>query len=105
MPQATFWLAGPFREWIGRRTIVISWEGSITLRQALERLADEHPKFHTHVMPETSKQEAFNRIAAVILDGGFLSLDAAIPDGATIEVLTPLAGGRDPNRRTRGSEP
>jgi hypothetical protein len=32
-------------------------------------------------------------LAAVILDGDFLSLDSQIPDGASVDVLTPLVGG------------
>jgi hypothetical protein len=30
---------------------------------------------------------------AVILEGEFLSLDSVIPDGAKVDVLTPLSGG------------
>jgi hypothetical protein len=37
--------------------------------------------------------ERLNRMAAVILDGNFLSLDSPIPDGAAVDVLTPLTGG------------
>ena len=93
MPQATFWFATPFRDWIGRRTVDLSWEGSVTLRQILDRLAAEHPEFHANVMAGGLQQETFNHMAAVIVDGDFLTLDSRIPDGAKIDVLTPLSGG------------
>jgi molybdopterin converting factor small subunit len=93
MPQATFWFARPFRDWIGRRTVLVSWEGSVTLRQILERLAAEHPAFRANLTTGDLRQETFNHMAAVIVDGNFLSLDSPIPDGATIDVLAPLSGG------------
>ena len=103
MPQATFWLASPFREWIGRKTVTVQWEGRITLREVLERLAVDHPRFRENVSAAGVKQEAFDHIAAVIVKGDFLALDSAIPDGSTVDVLTPLAGGtRGVGRRRSG---
>jgi molybdopterin converting factor small subunit len=93
MPQATFWFASPFREWIGHKAVILRWEGRITLREALERFAADHPRFRENVSPAGTQQEAFDRIAAVIVAGDFLALDSAIPEGSTVDVLTPLAGG------------
>ncbi len=93
MPQATFWFASPFREWIQQRTLTVRWEGRMTLRDVLERLAIDHPKFRENVITTGVAQEAFDHIAAVIVGGDFLALDAPIPDGSTVDVLTPLAGG------------
>lgn len=93
MPQATIWFAAPFKDWVGRRRLLLSWEGSVTLRQLLDRLASEHPAFKSNVMVDGLQQETFNQMAAVIAEGEFLSLDSPIPDGATIDVLTPLSGG------------
>ena len=39
------------------------------------------------------KQDNFNNVAAVLMDGNFLALDSVIPDQATVDVFTPLAGG------------
>jgi len=33
MPQATFWFASPFKEWIGQRSLTLTWQGRITLRE------------------------------------------------------------------------
>ena len=98
MPQATLWFSRPFRDWIGRAEVTLHWEDRLTLRHALERLAAEHPSFRLHVTPHLD-QDTFNNLAAVILNGDFLALDSEIPDGATVNVFTPLAGGlarRDP---------
>jgi molybdopterin converting factor small subunit len=93
MSEATFWFSSPFREWIGQRRVTVRWEGQITLREVLERLGAEHPTFRAHVTHRGLHQDAFNDLAAVMLDGDFLALDARIPDGAKIDVFTPLAGG------------
>ena len=93
MPQATFWLASPFSQWIGQRTVVITWDGALTLRQALERLAAEYPTFRAKLTPGGLRQEGFNLNAAVIVDGNLLPLDAPIPDGAAVDLLLPLTGG------------
>ncbi len=93
MPQATFWFSSPFRDWVGRRTLTLDWEGSLTLRQAFERFGAEHPAFRANVGHGGLTDERLNHLAAVILNGSFLSLDSAIPDGATVDVLTPLTGG------------
>jgi molybdopterin converting factor small subunit len=102
MPRATFWFASPFRDWIGRSTVELSWEGPLTLRQALERIAGEHPRLRANLATDDLRQEAFDGMAAVILDGDFLSLDAALPDGAGIDVLSPLSGGVGEPRQTLG---
>ena len=94
MSGATFWFSSPFREWIGQRTVTVRWEGRITLREVFERLAAEHSTFRTHVTVGGLRQDTFDNLAAVILDGDFLALDSVIPDGAKVDVLTPLAGGR-----------
>lgn len=93
MAEAAFWFSSPFREWIGQRTLVIRWQGQITLREVLERLAAEHAKLGANLKASGLQQEAFNNLAAVMLDGDFLALDAVIPDGAKVDVFTPLAGG------------
>ena len=93
MPEATFWFSSPFREWIGKRAVTLRWEGRITVRDVLERLAAEHATFHAKVIGRGLCQDTFNNLAAVLLDGDFLSLDTAIPDGAKIDVFAPLAGG------------
>lgn len=96
MPEATFWFSSPFRDWLGQRTITVRWEGRITLREVLERLAVEHVRFRTNVIDRGLHQDAFNDLAAVIVEGDFLALDSAVPDGAKVDVFTPLAGGREP---------
>lgn len=93
MPEATFWFSNPFRGWIGQRTVTVRWEGSLTLREVLHRLAAEHPSFRLHVFNNDLNQDSFNNLAAVLMDGNFLALDSVIPDRATVHVLTPLAGG------------
>ncbi len=93
MPEATFWFSSPFREWIGQRTVTVHWEGRMTLREVLERLAAEHPKFQVNAVGAGLRQESFSNLAAVLLEGDFLALDSAIPDGAKVDVFTPLAGG------------
>ncbi len=93
MPQATFWFSSPFRDWIGQRTLTLDWEGSLTLRQAFEHLGSEHPVFHEKLIAPGLSSERLNRLAAVILNGDFLSLESVIPDGAAVDVLTPLTGG------------
>ena len=92
MPQATLWFSRPFRDWIGRAEVTLQWEGHLSLRHALDRLAAEYPSFRSHVAPHLD-QDTFNNLAAVILNGDFLALDSEIPDGATVNVFTPLAGG------------
>lgn len=93
MPHATLWFSSPFREWIGQRTLVFSWEGSLTLRQLFERLGAEHPALHANLIRPGLTDERLNQMAAVILNGNFLALDSPIPDGAAVDVLTPLTGG------------
>ena len=93
MPAATFWFSSPFREWLGQRTVTVRWEGRITLREVIERLAAGHPLFRDNVTDRGLHQDSFNNQAAILLDGDFLSLDSTIPDGAKIDVFTPLAGG------------
>jgi molybdopterin converting factor small subunit len=93
MAQATFWFASPFRDWIGQRTLTLRWEGSLTLRQVFERLGAEHPLLRANLIGPGLTQDAVNQRAAVISGGAFLSLDSPIPDGAAVDVLTPLTGG------------
>ena len=102
MGQATFWFASPFRDWIGRRTLTLSWEGRATIRDIFLRLAADYPKLRANLPREGLQDEAMNHLVAVILDGDFLSLDSVVPDGAKVDILTPLAGGtapRFPGRR------
>jgi molybdopterin converting factor small subunit len=93
MAQATFWFASPFSDWIGRRSLTLSWEGQATLRQIFLRLQTDYPRLRTHLSPEELHDETLSQVLVVILDGNFLSLDSVIPDGAKMDVLTPLAGG------------
>ena len=93
MPEATFWFASPFREWIGQRSLTLSWEGRITLRKVWERLAAEYPKLRANLPREGIQEEAMSHLTAVIVDGDILTLDAEIKDGAKVDVLTPLSGG------------
>lgn len=93
MPEATFWFASPFREWIGQRTVTVRWEGCLTLGEALQCLAAQHPRFQQHVLDSGLNQHTFNDRAAVLMDGNFLSLESLIPDRATVDVFTPLSGG------------
>ena len=94
MVEATFWFSSPFREWICQRTVAVRWEGCITLREVFERLAADNSGFRTNVTGGGLRQETFDNLAAVILEGDFLALASTIPDGAKVDVLTPLAGGR-----------
>lgn len=96
MAEATFWFSSPFREWLGQRTVAVRWTDRITLRDVLERLAAEHPAFRRNVIGGGLTQDAFNHLAAVIVDGDFLALESTIPDGAEVHVFTPLAGGAWP---------
>jgi molybdopterin converting factor small subunit len=96
MPEATFWFSSPFREWLGQRTVNVRWRERITLRDVLERLGAEHAAFRRNVIDGGLTQEAFNHLAAVIVEGDFLALDSPIPDGAAVHVFTPLAGGTCP---------
>lgn len=93
MAQATLWFASPFNEWIGRRTLTLSWEGQETLRQIFLRLQTDYPGIRTHLPPDGLHDETLSQVLVVILDGNFLSLDSVIPDGAKLDILTPLAGG------------
>jgi hypothetical protein len=93
VPEATFWFSSPFRDWIGQRTVTVRWDGRLTLREVLHRLAAEHPDFHRHVVGSGLDQDIFNNLAAVLMDGNFLALESVIPDHATVDVFTPLAGG------------
>jgi hypothetical protein len=93
MASATFWFSRPFRDWIGRPTLHLRWEGRLTLRQALERFAADHPVFRMHVSPVRLTPAGWNHMAAVLLDGDFLDLESEIPDGAHVDVLLPLTGG------------
>jgi len=93
VPEATFWFSPPFRDWIGQRTVTVRWDGYLTLREALRRLAEEYPGFRHHMFANDLKQDNFNNVAAVLMDGNFLALDSVIPDQATVDVFTPLAGG------------
>lgn len=96
MSQATFWFASPFKEWIGERTLILSWEGTLTVRGLWERLADDYPKLRMKLPREGLQEEALSQMVAVIVDGDILTLDSAIRDGAKVDVLTPLSGGADP---------
>lgn len=96
MAEATFWFSSPFREWLGQRTVAVRWTDRITLQDVLERLAAEHPAFRRNVIGGGLTQDAFNHLAAVIVDGEFLALESTIPDGAEVHVFTPLAGGARP---------
>lgn len=97
MPEATFWFSSPFREWIGQRSLTLTWAGRITLREVWERLAADHPRLRANLPREGIQEEAMSHLTAVIVEGDILTLDAEIKDGAKVDVLTPLSGG---NRRT-----
>jgi molybdopterin converting factor small subunit len=90
MPQATFWFTSPFREWIGQSVLVVSWDEETTLREILHRLTEEYPGFRGKLVLQ---EERLDGVAAFILDGRLLSLGSPIPDGAKIDVVTPLVGG------------
>ncbi len=97
MPEATFWFSSPFREWIGQRSLTLTWPGRITLREVWERLAADHPRLRANLPREGIQEEAMSHLTAVIVEGDILTLDAEIKDGAKVDVLTPLSGG---TRRT-----
>jgi molybdopterin converting factor small subunit len=94
MPQATIWFASPFKEWVGQRTLTLSWEGRITLREIWERLAADHPRLRANLPRQGIQEEAMSHLVAVIVDGDILTLDAEIKDAAKVDVLTPLSGGK-----------
>jgi molybdopterin converting factor small subunit len=96
VPQASFWFASPFKEWVGQRTLTLSWEGRITLREIWERLAADHPRLRANLPRQGIQEEAMSHLVAVIVDGDILTLDAEIKDGAKVDVLTPLSGGALP---------
>lgn len=93
MPEATFWFSSPFREWIGQRSLTLTWTGRLTLGEAWERLAADHPRLRASLPREGIQEEAMSHLTAVIVDGDILTLDAEIKDGAQVDVLTPLSGG------------
>ena len=93
MSQATFWLASPFKDWVGQRVLTLSWEGSFTVRSFWERLGVEHPTLSRNLPREGLTDEAMSQMVAVIMDGEILSLDSPIRNGAKVDVLTPLSGG------------
>jgi molybdopterin converting factor small subunit len=99
MPQATFWFSSPFREWIGQRSLTLTWAGRITLREVWERLAADHPRLRANLPREGIQEEAMSHLTAVIVDGDILTLDAEIRDGAKVDVLTPLSGGTRQGQR------
>ena len=106
MPQADFWFSSPFKEWIGQRTLSLSWEGHLTLRHAWERLAADYPGLRSNLPREGIQEEAMSHLVAVIVDGDILTLNSEIRDGAKVDILTPLSGGNPPNDsdRDRDSE-
>jgi molybdopterin converting factor small subunit len=93
VPQATFWFSSPFKEWIGQRTLTLSWEGVLTLHSFWERLAADYPRLRANLPREGLQEEPMSHVAAVIVDGDILTLDSVINDGAKVDVLTPLSGG------------
>jgi hypothetical protein len=93
MPEATFWFSSPFRDWIGQRTVTVHWEWRLTLRKVLHCLAAGHPGFRLQVFRCGLTQDAFDNLAAVLMNGDFLARASVIPDKATVDVFTPLAGG------------
>jgi hypothetical protein len=95
MPNATFWFARPFSDWIGQRSLTLHWEGRFTVRDVFRRLAADHPAFRTNMALPGLEQEAVNTMAAIIMDGNLLSLESEVRDGATVDVLLPLTGGGD----------
>ncbi len=98
MPHATFWFANPFRDWIGQRTLALSWEGKLTVRGLWERLAADFPKLGMNLPQEGLQEEVMSQMVAVIVDGDILTLDSVIRDGAKVDILTPLSGGVDPGQ-------
>ncbi len=108
MPQATLWFTSPFKEWVGQRTLTLSWTGTLTLRDLWERLAAEYPKLRANLPREGLQEEAMSHLTAVIVEGDILTLDAAIKDGAKVDILTPLSGGNrrgDSDRDSRQRDP
>ena len=95
MPEATFWFASPFKEWIGQRTLTLSWEGKLTVRGFWEVLATDYVKLRMNLPREGLHEEAMSQMVAIIMDGDILTLDSVIRDGARVDVLTPLSGGTD----------
>jgi molybdopterin converting factor small subunit len=93
MAQATLRFSGPFRDWIGERTLTLTWEGTLTVRDLWKRLAADYPALGPKLPPEGLQEEAMSRIVAVIMDGDILTLETAIRDGAKVDILTPLFGG------------
>jgi len=93
MSHATFWFSRPFRDWIGQRSLTLQWEGRLTVRDAFQRVAADHPAFRANLPLPGLEQETANMLAAVIMDGDLLSLESEIRDGATVDVLLPLTGG------------
>ena len=93
MAQATLWFTSPFKEWVGQRTLSLSWEGSLTVRGLWQRLAVDYPRLSSNLPREGFKEETMGQLAAIIVDGDILTLDAVIRDGARVDILTPLSGG------------
>jgi hypothetical protein len=104
MSHATFWFSRPFRDWIGQRSLTLDWEGRLTVLDLFQRLAADHPAFRANVALPRLEQETVDMLAAVIMDGNLLSLESEIRDGATVDVLLPLTGGREaPRSRPQAS--
>ena len=93
MAQATLWLANPFKDWIGRRTLTLTWDGTLTVRDLWKRLAADFPRLRANLPPEDLQEDAMGQVVAVIMDGDILTLDAVIKDGSKVDILTPLSGG------------
>ena len=98
MSEATFWFSSPYKEWIGQRTLILSWEGKLTVRGFWERLVTDYPKLRKNLPREGLHEEAMGQVVAVIMDGDILALDSVIRDGAKVDVVTPLSGGSDVER-------
>lgn len=93
MAQATFWFANPFKDYIGQRTLTLTWEGTLTVRDLWKRLAADYPRLRANLPQEGLQEDLMSHVVAVIMDGDILTLDALIKDGAKVDILTPLSGG------------
>lgn len=85
-------LSPPFTDWAdGQKEIVLPVSRGATLRDIIEALAARYPDF---VRLSLEGDERLRERAIFVWDGHIVSLSQRVEEGAELQVLVPIAGGR-----------
>lgn len=82
----------PYNFTLGKKNcaVTIPDRNSVSVWELLEHIAKSEPRFTKVAVME--RESVLNKLS-VIVEGNICNLDATVPDGANIVIMSPVSGG------------